>query len=341
MLKEDFVSDSNNVKTEITPVITKLKEISSENETNNQNSDSDKAENLETGRREQPIFVLDEKQQEQINQALGIGQNVLVCEVEILEDSQMKSVRACLIMNFLNEWGTVINMVPNVMEIPIDSDVGKVAFLVVTQMSADELRQKVQNDLMDIKEVRVFPYFIQNSISQTKDGETGVRDKDNSSGVKTATEEKRVVHTVRIDVDRLERMMDLVGELVIEQIRIAQVANNLYNQYPSDETIDDLIGISNRVSILINELQEGIMKTRMIPVQQLFSRFPRMVRDLSVSLNKEVNLVLEGGETEIDRTIMEEMSDPLIHLIRNAIDHGIENPEIRKSWESLNKAHYG
>jgi len=171
MLKEDFVSDSNNVKTEITPVITKLKEISSENETNNQNSDSDKAENLETGRREQPIFVLDEKQQEQINQALGIGQNVLVCEVEILEDSQMKSVRACLIMNFLNEWGTVINMVPNVMEIPIDSDVGKVAFLVVTQMSADELRQKVQNDLMDIKEVRVFPYFIQNS------------DKDNSSGV--------------------------------------------------------------------------------------------------------------------------------------------------------------
>jgi len=67
--------------------------------------------------------------------------------------------------------------------------------------------------------------------------------------------------------------MDLVGELVIEQIRIAQVANNLYNQYPSDETIDDLIGISNRVSILINELQEGIMKTRMIPVQQLFSRF--------------------------------------------------------------------
>jgi len=74
-------------------------------------------------------------------------------------------------------------------------------------------------------------------------------------------------------VDRLERMMDLVGELVIEQIRIAQVANNLYNQYPSDETIDDLIGISNRVSILINELQEGIMKTRMIPVQQLSAVF--------------------------------------------------------------------
>jgi len=134
-------------------------------------------------------------------------------------------------------------------------------------------------------------------------------------------------------VDRLERMMDLVGELVIEQIRIAQVANNLYNQYPSDETIDDLIGISNRVSILINELQEGIMKTRMIPVQQLFSRFPRMVRDLSVSLNKEVNLVLEGGETEIDRTTA---NPPYTKRHRPR-----KIRKFAKSWESLNKAHYG
>jgi len=186
-------------------------------------------------------------------------------------------------------------MVPNVMEIPIDSDVGKVAFLVVTQMSADELRQKVQNDLMDIKEVRVFPYLfkIQYLRQRTEKPGYGIKI---IAAASNGDRGKRVVHTVRIDVDRLERMMDLVGELVIEQIRIAQVANNLYNQYPSDETIDDLIGISNRVSILINELQEGIMKTRMIPVQQLFSRFPRMVRDLSVSLNKEVNLVLEGGK---------------------------------------------
>jgi len=75
--------------------------------------------------------------------------------------------------------------------------------------------------------------------------------------------------------------MELVGELVIEQIRIAQISNNLYNQYPFDETVDELIGISNRIPVLINELQDRIMKTRMISVQQLFSRFPGMVRDLS------------------------------------------------------------
>jgi len=271
--------------------------------------------------RVEPVFVLDAKQQEQIRQALSIGQNVLVCQVKIAEDSPMKSTRACLIMNFLNEWGTVISMVPNVLEVPTNADVDKVAFLLITQMSADALAHKAQNDLMDVNEVSVFPYHAENLQPQKKIEKTDI---------KTEDEEKRPVHTVRIDVDRLERMMDLVGELVIEQIRIAQIANNLYNQYPSDETVDDLIGISNRVSVLMNELQEGIMKTRMIPVQQLFSRFPGIVRDLSHSLKKEVNLILEGGETEIDRTIMEEMSDPLIHLIRNAIDHGIENAEIRK-----------
>jgi len=309
MLKKDFASDMNHIKTEITSVVTKLKKVLSQNKPINP---SGKVE---------PVFVLDAKQQEQIRQALSIGQNVLVCQVKMTEDSPMKSTRACLIMNFLNEWGTVISMVPNVLEVPTNADIDKVAFLLITQMNADALAHKAQNDLMDVSEVNVFPYRVENLQPQKKVEETSI---------KTANEEKRPVHTVRIDVDRLERMMDLVGELVIEQIRIAQVANNLYNQYPSDETVDDLIGISNRVSVLMNELQEGIMKTRMFPVQQLFSRFPRMVRDLSHSLNKEVNLVLEGGETEIDRTIMEEMSDPLIHLIRNAIDHGIESAEIRK-----------
>lgn len=281
--------------------------------------------------RNQTVFVLDAKQQEQINQALSIGQNVFVCEVKILEDSQMKSTRACLIMNFFNEWGTVIGMVPNVLEVPIDADISKVAFLTITQMGADELEHKAQNHLMDVSEVKVSPYLAENSQSQMKSSEdAGVRDKDDTPSAKTAGGEKRAVHTVRIDVDRLERITELVGELVIEQIRIAQVSNNLYNQYPFDETVDDLVGISNQVAVLIDELQEGIVKTRMIPVDQLFGSFHRIVRELCRSLNKEVSLVLEGGETEIDRAIMEEMSDPLIHLIRNAIDHGIENSEIRK-----------
>jgi len=221
-------------------------------------------------------------------------------------------------------------MAPNVLEVPIDADISNVAFLVITHMSAEALEHKARNDLMDVNTVEVYPYHVEYSQTRSKTNEVEGRVKENSSNAKTAAEDKKVIHTVRIDVDRLERMMELIGELVIEQIRIAQTANSLYNRYPADETVGDLIVISNNISVLINELREGIIKTRMIPVQQLFSRFPRMVRDLSHSLNKEVNLILEGEETEIDRTIMEEMSDPLIHLIRNAIDHGIEKPEIRR-----------
>jgi len=327
VLKQEFASDKNNIKTDITPVIAKLKDILSKEKPKNKLG---KTKNIKEEKKNQAIFVLDEKQKEQINQALIIGQNVLVCEVKISEYSQMKSTRACLIMNFLNEWGTVISIVPDILEIPVGTDISEISFLTITQMSADALEQKAKIELMDVSEVKVYPYRNETSQSQIKDVESGVQEKDNNPSAKTFEEEKKVVHTVRIDVDRLERMMDLVGELVIEQIRIAQFANNLYNRYPSDETVDDLIGISNQVSVLINELQEGIMKTRMIPVQQLFNRFPRMVRDLSHSLNKEIDLVLDGGETEIDRTIMEEMSDPLIHLIRNAIDHGIEEPEVRR-----------
>jgi len=326
ILKQEFASDMNNVKTDITPVMTKLKEMLSKSEAN---SNSYKAEDIEDKQRNQVKFVLDSKQQEQINQASSIGQNILVCEIELSEDSQMKSTRACLIMNFLNEWGTVISMAPNVLEASIDADISKVSFLVITQMNADELEYKAKNDLMDVSDVTVYPYIVKKLQSQIELEEDEMKDKDNTPG-ENVEGEKKVIHTVRIGVDRLDRMMDLVGELVIEQIRIAQISNNLYNKYPSDETVDDLIGISNRVSVLINELQEGVMKTRMVPVQQLFSRFPRMVRDLSYSLNKEVNLILEGGETEIDRTIIEDMSDPLIHLIRNAIDHGIEEPKVRK-----------
>lgn len=325
MLIEDYASDINDIKTDIDPVINELKKLMPDKKPND-NPD----ENLEADPDKQVVFELDSEQQEQINKAFNAGRNVLVCEIDIAEDSLMKSTRACLIMNFLNEWGAVVSMVPNITEIPVDTDINNVAFLVVTQMSADALEYKALNDLMDVSRVKVYPYHAEYSKEPVSEDEGESQDNGNITCVKTETDEKKIVHTVRIDVDRLERMMELVGELVIEQIRIAQVANSLYSRYPSDESVDDLVVISNNMSVLTNELRERIIKTRMIPIQQLFSRFPRMVRDLSHSLNKKVNLVLEGEETEIDRTIMEEMSDPLIHLIRNAVDHGIEEPEIRK-----------
>jgi two-component system chemotaxis sensor kinase CheA len=110
---------------------------------------------------------------------------------------------------------------------------------------------------------------------------------------------------------------------------MAQVSNVLHNRYASDNTVDELMGISNQVARVVSDLQESVMNARMLPIQQLFNRFPRMVRDLSQTLGKDVDLILEGGETEMDRTIIEDITDPLIHLLRNSLDHGIETSEKR------------
>ncbi|UZQ84739.1 Hpt domain-containing protein [Thermoclostridium stercorarium] len=190
MLKDDYVSDANNIKTDINPVINKLKAITASG--NKQEDNPDKAGNAEVEHSKSVIFALDTKQREQINHALEIGQNVLVCEISISEDSQMKSTRACLIMNFLNEWGTVVSMVPNVLEVPVDSDICNVAFLVITQMSAAALEHKARNDLMDVSDVKVFPYSVDTAEHVIKAYETETRDMDNASCAKTPGDEKRL-----------------------------------------------------------------------------------------------------------------------------------------------------
>ncbi|MFS0840310.1 chemotaxis protein CheW [Paenibacillus sp. 1P03SA] len=134
--------------------------------------------------------------------------------------------------------------------------------------------------------------------------------------------------TIRVSVERLEHLMNLVGELVIDQTRIHQVERTQRRRF-ADESVDELGQIADHLSRIIGDLQESVMKTRMLPIEQLFNRFPRMIRDLSRMLGKEIELVLEGKDTELDRTLIEEIADPLIHLIRNAVDHGIEKPEIR------------
>ncbi|HEY3374520.1 MAG TPA: chemotaxis protein CheA [Candidatus Aquicultor sp.] len=138
------------------------------------------------------------------------------------------------------------------------------------------------------------------------------------------------IKTVRVDVERLDHLMNLVGELVIGKTRLLSIGSELADNYH----LGDISGILNEVTAQIgqitNELQEEVMRARMLPIEQVFNKFPRLVRDLARNVGKEVNFVLEGQETEIDRSVLEEIGDPLIHLIRNAIDHGVETPEERK-----------
>ncbi|WP_336250069.1 chemotaxis protein CheW [Stomatohabitans albus] len=127
--------------------------------------------------------------------------------------------------------------------------------------------------------------------------------------------------SIRVDVDLLDDLMNLVGELVL--------ARNQILQYQLDTQDASLQDTSQRLNLITTELQEGVMKTRMQPIGNVFSKFPRVVRDIARDLGKQVDIVMEGRETELDKTIIEAIKDPLTHMVRNSVDHGIEHPEIR------------
>lgn len=145
----------------------------------------------------------------------------------------------------------------------------------------------------------------------------------------TAQDKRQTFQSIRVDVKTLDSLMNMVEELVVDRSRMTQVGRMLESKYPDDVLIRDLEQTTNHIVKVINELQQDVMQVRMLPIGTLFSGFPRMVRDLAQSQGKKLDFTVEGEDTELDRTIIEQIRDPLIHLLRNAVDHGVEPPEER------------
>ncbi|GAA8365807.1 chemotaxis histidine kinase/response regulator CheAY2 [Helicobacter pylori] len=160
---------------------------------------------------------------------------------------------------------------------------------------------------------------------------------------KADTEENKapsigVEQTVRVDVRRLDHLMNLIGELVLGKNRLIRIYSDVEERYDGEKFLEELNQVVSSISAVTTDLQLAVMKTRMQPVGKVFNKFPRMVRDLSRELGKSIELIIEGEETELDKSIVEEIGDPLIHIIRNSCDHGIEPLEERKR---LNKPKTG
>ncbi|NPA12212.1 MAG: hybrid sensor histidine kinase/response regulator [Epsilonproteobacteria bacterium] len=137
--------------------------------------------------------------------------------------------------------------------------------------------------------------------------------------------------TIRVDVKRLDQLMNLIGELVLAKNRLIKIYNDVEERYEGEKFLEELNQVVSSISIVTTDLQIAVMKTRMLPIGKVFNKFPRLVRDLARELGKKVKLIIEGEETELDKSIIEEIGDPLVHMIRNAVDHGIEPPEERKA----------
>ena len=138
-----------------------------------------------------------------------------------------------------------------------------------------------------------------------------------------------VEQTVRVDVKRLDHLMRLIGELVLGKNRLISIYDEVEERYDGEQFLEELNQVVSAVSIVTTDLQLAVMKTRMLPVSKVFNKFPRMVRDLSRDMGKNIELIISGEETELDKTIIEEVGDPLVHIIRNSCDHGIESKDER------------
>ena len=139
----------------------------------------------------------------------------------------------------------------------------------------------------------------------------------------------QVEQTIRVDVSRLDSLVNLVGELVLSRNMLSQIAGELENKFENEYLVEQLLAATNAIGMNTTELQLAIMKTRMIAIGKVFNKFPRVVRDIARDTGKEIELIISGEETELDKQVIESIGDPLLHMIRNSCDHGVETPDVR------------
>lgn len=253
-----------------------------------------------------------------IKQAIKDDYKVYKITVYIDKNCIMKSARAFIVFNNLDEIGDIIKSIPAVEDIEDEKFDDRFIVHLVTKLGTNDIKDK----LLSIAEINKVE--IESINSEIKMGEISTNqsvENINNSDLSFKTKSGKTSKSVRVDIDRLDNLMNLVSELIIIKTRLEGLE--------SDNKNSDITSTIEYLERITTNLHDAVMKVRMVPVERVFNRFPRMVRDLSHELGKKITLNMYGEETEVDRTIIDEIGDPLVHIIRNSIDHGIEMPDIR------------
>jgi two-component system chemotaxis sensor kinase CheA len=259
-------------------------------------------------------------------EAKNEGYNLFGMTIYIAPTCVLKSARAFIIFRALENLGQIIKAVPSVKDIEDEKFDECFSLFIVTK--SDEAT--VRKDLMTIAEVtdvlidtvEVDASQLQGAEPKTVVNETTTQKSEKKAPSKSAEKPKaNIGKTVRVDIERLDVLMNLVSELII-------IKNGLETVENANDNFNDQIEYLERIT---TNLHDAVMKVRMVPIERVFNRFPRVIRDLSRKLNKKMVLNMSGEDTELDRTVIDEIGDPLIHLIRNSGDHGLETPDVRKA----------
>ncbi|MFX3618480.1 MAG: chemotaxis protein CheW [Sporolactobacillus sp.] len=267
----------------------------------------------------------DEYDRSMIDQALAGNLNVFEAAVTLRQDCVLKAARALIVSNALEDLGSLIKSDPPAEAIEKEEFDRQFSYLLITDANIDQVRSAILN----ISEIEKADVFLVKNEQETESAKPEAQastapsaKKDSGPSKSSAPKKIAVSKTIRVNLDRLDSLLNLFEEMIIDRSRLEKITDSIDNN-----DLKESVASIKRVS---NQLQETILNLRMEPVEQVFNRFPRMVRSLSKELNKKVNLVISGEETELDRTVIDELGDPLMHMIRNSMDHGIEHPEIRK-----------
>lgn len=259
--------------------------------------------------------------------------NVFNINIILDEKCILKSARAFIIFKELETLGEIVRSNPSSQD--IEDEKFDIEFTLVVVSGDDKKKvEEVMNNISEIESFTVIDIMEQYSdkfntasvdsakstVKENKSsGETQAKSQNKSSSAPAKVQQK----SVRVDIDRLDNLMNLVSELIIIKTRMDDLSEN-----DTQENMNETIEYLERITTSLNE---AVMKVRMVPVERVFNRFPRLVRDLSKELGKEIELEMSGEETEVDRTVIDEIGDPLLHLIRNSLDHGVEKPDVRRS----------
>ena len=244
----------------------------------------------------------------------------LLVRIRLVQGTPLKGVRAFLVVQAARQLGDLVACSPSLEAMQADAFDHDFALRLLTAHSLDDVRNALRKagDVDDVRLGEDEPSEISHQTTEFNVAELAGASMPVISSVEPEVREQR---SVRIDLRRLDNLMNLIGELVITRGRLVQLVGA-----SEDPALAETVAQASR---LVADLQDEIMTSRMVPVWQVFDRFPRLVRDAARSVDKQVEFAIEGKEVELDRSMLEEVGDPIVHLLRNAVDHGIESPAVR------------
>ena len=279
---------------------------------------------------------LDEIDLDVMKKAKEAGMHMFHVKVTLMETCVLKAARSVMVMHALDEVGDVIKSIPPAED--LEQEKFERSFDVVVATSADA--QAVQNAVDSVSEIEDVlvelldpdklgkseapaPAAAPAAAAPAATAAAPAAKKEAAKPAAAPAKKQHQSQSVRVDIEKLDTLMNLMGELVINKVRLEQIGQT--------HRLSDLMETLEQMDRVTGDLQNIVMKVRMVPVSAVFNRFPRMVRDVSKELGKEINLTIEGEETELDRTVIDEIGDPIMHLLRNSLDHGVESPDAREA----------